>query len=136
MVSKALKDIICKTCHYSWPGWGNYWVCLTKYAGLHRFIKCKSLHCVERSLLAKAKISSTTHVHLIQWLGTQEQQRPSNFFPFFISYMANNNNSNIIQFMAFQIHCSCLHLKRICYLFVFFCSFALFQVRILETLQC
>ena len=26
----TLDDIICKTCHYSWPGWGNNWVVLTK----------------------------------------------------------------------------------------------------------
>ena len=37
-----------------------------------------SLQCVERSLLPKAKISSTTHVQLLQWLqGKQQQHLPS-----------------------------------------------------------
>ena len=33
-----------------------------------------SLQCVERRLLPKAKISSTTHVQLLQWLHGKQQQ--------------------------------------------------------------
>ena len=36
--------------------------------GLHCFKWGNSLQCVERSLLPQAKISSTTHVQLLQWL--------------------------------------------------------------------
>ena len=35
-----------------------------------------SLQCVERSLVSRAKISSTSHVQLLQWLhGKQQQQQ-------------------------------------------------------------
>ena len=34
-----------------------------------------SLQCVERSLVPKAKISSNTHVQLLQWLHGKQQQQ-------------------------------------------------------------
>ena len=59
--------ITCKTCHYSWSGWGNNWVVLTKQAGLHSFCKGNALQCVERSQ------REPKH-------GTQQQQHKKAFY--------------------------------------------------------
>ena len=37
-----------------------------------------SLHCVERNLLPKVHYSSTTHVHLLQWLHGKQQEHYEN----------------------------------------------------------
>ena len=87
----------------------KYYLTLAVSSG--RFcILCHSLQCVERSLVPKkAKMSSTTHVQLLQWLHGIQQQHVSvtQKFPSLSPFITNNHiecwsqsNQNVVLYWS------------------------------------